>query len=402
MVPELEALGRTLNELATTLQLNDAIRTNAEKQLEQARDIAQAASRSKTTFLAALGHDLRQPLHSMSLSASFLSMRLAGKPDAMVAERMQRSIANLSELVNAVLDVSQLEAGLVRAQVEDVHMPVLLQGVMDEFTEAAAEKGVALKVAPSDESVRSDPRLLRRILENLLGNAVKYTPAGGTVRVDSVRDEATVLISITDTGPGIPHEQQAEIWEEFRQLNNPARDHSKGLGLGLAIVRRMSELLGHEVTCHSAAGLGSTFIVRVPAALRRLAPSVSPETPSLSGRALLVDDDLDIVASTADLLKAWGLHVVSCASAEEALPHIAEPQAAFDVLITDYRLPGLSGLTVVDAARRRFPLLCILVTGDVGTALSEQVPADVITLSKPVSVTSLAAALHPLTAAHGR
>jgi two-component system CheB/CheR fusion protein len=338
----------------------------------------------------------------MSLSASFLSMRLAGKPDGKIAQRVQRSIASLSELVNAVLDVAQLEAGLVRAQVEEVHVPALLQGVADGFEAAAAEKGIALEITPSDESVRSDPRLLRRMLENLVGNAVKYTPAGGRVTVNCVRDEATVLISITDTGPGIPHEQQVEIWEEFRQLNNPARDHSKGLGLGLSIVRRMSELLGHEVRCKSAPGLGSTFTVRIPAALTNLAPSVSPETPSLTGRALLVDDDLDIVASTADLLEAWGLHVVSCASAEEAFSHIAEPRAAFDVLITDYRLPGLSGLTVVDAARRRFPLLCILVTGDVGTALSEQVPADVVTLSKPVSVTSLAAALHPLTAAPGR
>jgi signal transduction histidine kinase/CheY-like chemotaxis protein len=397
MVPELETLGLTFNELATTLQEDDGARRLAQTTMQEARDLAEAASRSKTTFLAALGHDLRQPLHSISLSAALLTMRLAGQPEALLALRMQRSISRLGELVNAVLDVSQLDAGLAKARVHDFCLDALLQGITDDFSDTAAAKGISLLVPACTYWVRSDVRLLRRITENLVGNAVKYTPSGGVIGVSCERVGSEIHLAVADNGPGIPADEQAHIWDEFWQLGNLEREHSKGLGLGLAIVRRMCALLGHQVRCESVPGRGSTFTVTLPAVVGQAVAPIPIDAPALDGTVLLVDDDPAIVVSTTEMLQAWGLTVVACASAEDALVRMADPDASFDALISDYHLPGQSGLEVIAAARRRFPsLLCVLVTGEVGSRLTGQVPPDVLMLFKPVSTPALAAGLRSL------
>jgi signal transduction histidine kinase/FixJ family two-component response regulator len=396
---EFGGLGSTFNELAETLQEREQERAITDEQLRRARDEAEAASRSKTHFLASVSHDLRQPLHSMSLTTDLLRLRLQGRPEAELADRLGRSVVNLVDLVNAVLDVSQLDAGLIVPQVEDFALDRLLQGTADEFADEAARKGVALDVDIAIVWVRSDMRLLRRIVHNLVANAVKYTPAGGSVRVRCVPHDGQIEIQVVDTGRGIPPERQAEIWEEFRQLDNPARDPAKGLGLGLSIVRRMALLLAHPITLRSEPGTGTAVSVRVPTAPARAAKAGPAAPPRLAGRLLLVEDDAGVAASTAGMLREWGLEVRVARTAEAAIAAIAEAARPFDAVLTDFRLPGRSGLDVVASAQLRWPWVRVVVmTGDVGANLKDVVAEGVPVLAKPVSAMTLAAALAPLAA----
>jgi signal transduction histidine kinase len=261
---EFGRLADTFNRLSTQLQKWHAENDVAQEALRVARDEALRASQSKTSFVASVGHDLRQPLHAMAITASLLKLKLKNMPEAVIAERMGRSVSNLSDLVHALLDVSQLDAGLIEPEVSDFTVDSLLQSSTEDFVDQATAKGVRLVVEPSAESVRSDPRLLRRMVQNIVSNAVKYTPAGGTVTARAVAHDDAVEIVVSDTGPGIPAAQQQAVWEEFRQLANPERDHRKGLGLGMSIVKRMADLLGHEVSLSSASGKGTSVTVRVP------------------------------------------------------------------------------------------------------------------------------------------
>ena len=398
MVADFEALGRTFNDLASVLEHDEKDRSRAQAAMREARDLAEAASRSKTTFLAALGHDLRQPLQSMAMNAALLTARLNEKTEAMLVSRIERSISRLAEVVNAVLDLSQLDAGLARPRLENFGIGSLLEPITDEFGDSAAAKAISLVVVPCSDWVRSDLRLLRRITENLVGNAVKYTPSGGTVTVSCHCDASHVYLSVADNGPGIPKDKQAFIWDEFWQLGNANRDHAQGLGLGLAIVRRLCALLGHEVSCESNPGVGSTFTVALPKVEGTRLTFVPFKAPELHGNVLLVDDDSQTLASTGELLEAWGLSVVRCASAEDALIRLGDAHAHFDVVITDYRLTGLPGSQVIIVAKQRYgELLCILLTGEVKFKLPQELPPEVVTLFKPVSPVALASALHKLT-----
>jgi signal transduction histidine kinase/CheY-like chemotaxis protein len=391
--PEFQELGSTFDELASSLELREEERARHEAELRRARDEAQAANRSKTHFLAAVSHDLRQPLHSMALTTSLLNLRLAGQPDAAISARLQTSVSHLAELVNTVLDISQLDAGLIEPALENFPVDTFLQEIAQGLSPEALARGIAVSVQAPAVTVRSDPRLLRRVLDNLLVNAIKYSPGGGTVRFTAAADADAVVIQVSDDGPGIPLDKQKEVWEEFRQLGNAERNSAKGLGLGLAIVRRMADLLGHEVTLDSDGVRGTTFSLRVARADGVARERAAWATPVFSGHVLLVEDDSSAAESTAALLEAWGLKVVACASAESALGQ-TNGEMAFDVLITDYRLPGQSGADVVRSMKARgTATLCIIMTGDVRGSRRLDVPDDVVVLSKPVNPEELASLL---------
>jgi signal transduction histidine kinase/ActR/RegA family two-component response regulator len=394
---EFGGLGSTFNELAETLQAREAERAATDEELRRARDAAEAASRSKTHFMAAVSHDLRQPLHSMSLTSDLLRLKLRGRPEAELADRLGRSVANLADLVSAVLDVSQLDAGLIVPQRDAFALDRVLQGAADEFTDEAEHKHIDLRIDPVPWWVRSDLRLLRRIVHNLVANALKYTGEGGTVQVRCVPDGDALELAVIDTGIGIPMERQQEIWEEFRQLDNPARDPSKGLGLGLSIVRRMAVLLDHPIRLVSEPGTGTVVSLRLPLADARPDTDRMPEAPRLAGRLLLVEDEPSVAAATAGTLREWGLEVDVARTAEAAIAAIGEASLPWDALISDFRLPGRSGLDVIATARRRWPWLrAFVMTGDVGANLAQALPGDVRLLAKPLSATTLAGALAPL------
>lgn len=243
-------------------------RTENERLLREARDAAQAASRAKSRFLAAASHDLRQPVHTLRLLLSALEGAIESQgghadPEAReLVDEIEAAVLSLSDLLNALLDVSRLDAGVVVPTIAACRVGELLRDVALRFQRAAAAAGVRLSVVPSSLVVRTDPVLLARVLDNLVANAVKFAP-GGRVLVGCRRRDGGVEIQVADTGIGIPDGMTDAIFEEFRQLGNDARQRSRGLGLGLAIVRRTADLLGHPVGVRSARGRGSVFSVTV-------------------------------------------------------------------------------------------------------------------------------------------
>jgi CheY-like chemotaxis protein len=240
--------------------------------------------------------------------------------------------------------------------------------------------------------VRSDPQHLGRMLRNLVDNAIKFTPAGGEVTVSCVVDDTAVDIEVRDTGIGVSPEQQRQIFQDLSQLNNPERSRSKGLGLGLAVVDRMSRLLDHALRVESTPGAGSRFIVRVPrgagvSRVRAPSPASAPR-----GRVLLVEDDPLVAEATEALLSSWGARVELARTAEEALALIARDAEGFEIVIADYRLPSSSGLEVVANAILKWPRIkAAIITGDRESVSHERMIATgVHLLEKPVRASQLA------------
>jgi len=297
-----------------------------------------------------------------------------------------------------LLDVSQLDAGLIRPESSTFSVKSLWQESTEDLLQLAVEKQLTVDIKSTNESVRSDARLLRRIVQNLVSNAVKYTPHGGTVTLSTRRDGAFIDLTIADNGVGIPREHQAAIWEEFRQLANAERDPSKGLGLGMAIVKRMADLLQHPLSLESAPGVGTAVTIRVPRATWQSQDHAPTEAPTFRGTVLLIEDDENIAESTTELLKEWGLQVETFGTAESALEALAYHDAPYDAVLADYRLPGLSGADAVRAAKLKWPsVLGLVVTGDLANAeLDTLRDSGVRILAKPLHPDRLADALGPL------
>lgn len=234
-------------------------------------DVAERANRAKTRFLAAASHDLRQPLHTVAVLADLLHRRLRHGDDGALALQMQEAVGAMDRLFQGILDLSKLDAGVVRAARQTVALGDVLKRVRASVAPLAAAHGVALRVRVgrhlAADRVDTDPVLLERILLNLAGNAVRYTPPGGAVLLGSRRREGHARIEVWDTGVGIAHDQQAQVFEEFVQLHNAEPQREQGLGLGLSVVQRLADLLGHPIGLRSRVGRGSCFHVDVPLVL---------------------------------------------------------------------------------------------------------------------------------------
>ncbi|WP_260855099.1 sensor histidine kinase [Mesorhizobium amorphae] len=272
--------------------------------LQEERDRAQTADRAKTRFLAAASHDLRQPIHALGLLISTLSVlgRRGDVPSGearSLASSAKAIVGNLSGLLNALLDISKLDAGVVTVTREDVDLGELFRNLRDEFAASARAKGLNWRVVDTSVHVDTDPMMLKRILDNLLTNAFRYT-SSGSVMLGCRRRGAMVEVQVWDSGLGIPEDQKAAIFEEFVQLNNPARDKAQGLGLGLAIVRRTAELLGHPLKLVSTPGRGSMFSVMLPSA-----HGAAPVLPVNSATRVETVASLMIVDDERDVLDAW-------------------------------------------------------------------------------------------------
>jgi len=403
-------LGATLHFARLQNQLlTDALLLRFEKEaladeLQQQVAIAQRASQEKTRFFAAASHDLRQPLHAIALFGAVLEKDLAGRPEHLHAARLMRAVRTLGTSLDTMLDVSRLDAGVIAPEVRAVPLNALFQSINQMFASRADEKGLQLRLRASPLCVRTDPALLQRLLANLVENAIKYTVHGGVLVVARARGNQ-VWIDVRDTGMGIAPEQLEYIFDEFYQVNNPGRDRSQGLGIGLSIVRRLSELLDHPVRVHSVQGRGSRFRAVLPAspAPSPPAPAVSPHS-GISGllpqRVLLIDDEVDIADAVAALLGSSGvaLKVVRDeAQATAAFMRAVEQRAPFEVLICDYRLAGgADGLDVGLRLRQRFdPLLpLLLVTGETAPERLQRVRnSGVPVLFKPTPAEQLLATL---------
>jgi signal transduction histidine kinase/ActR/RegA family two-component response regulator len=336
----------------------------------------EAADREKTRFFAAASHDLRQPLHAVSLFTAALERTRLDAEGARILAQLAHSVDALSRSLDTMLDVSRLDAGSVQPRVARVGVHGLLRSLLNNFAGRAEAKGLQLRVRPPGGiAVHSDPLLLERLLGNLVDNAIKYTQVGGVVvaaRVGAASGRpGYVRFDIVDTGIGIPPEHRQRVFEEFFQLGNPQRDRRAGLGLGLSIVRRLSELLAHPVALAARHGGGTRFQVWVPLAQEdatstEAAPGsagVSPH-PQLPARVLVVDDEGDSRDALATLLASHGCTVRAAGDLEQAQA-LLEAQAP-EAVIADYRLPGeRSGLDFLLALRARSPRTqVLLVTGE--------------------------------------
>ena len=337
-----------------------------------AKEAAEAANRAKSSFLAAASHDLRQPLHALGMFSQALTERTRDADGQLLAQRITTSVAALEALFSALLNVSKLDAGVIVAQPCDFAIRPLLDRLAEECLPELLERGLKLGIVCGDAVIRSDPLLIERILRNLVANALRYTQQGGIV-IGCRRRGSTYSLEVWDSGPGIPAAQRARIFEEFYQIGNPGRDRTRGLGLGLAIVRRLAEILGHAIDVQSREGHGSVFRVRVPAGnpqavLTNEAPALV--TGALAGRRILVvDDETEVREATVDLLSQWGCIVVATADASGAQRAYAG-RLGPEAMLVDFRLgDGIDGLETIAVLRRTFGLAtpAVLVSGESGT-----------------------------------
>lgn len=370
------------------------------------------ANAAKTRFLAAASHDLRQPVVSVSLLAGLL--REQSLPDAarLFVDRIADSVAALNALLKGLLDLSRFDAGAVTPRHEVVALRPLIESALADERELARRKGLSLRVRAGEHRVRTDPLLAEQILRNLVGNAVRYTDRGGVlVAARRRRDPERVLLQVWDTGRGIPESARGTVFAEFAQLERPTGDATGGLGLGLALVRRATELLRVPLRLRSRVGHGSCFEIELPR-IPEAPPADAPGPPDLAAsparglagrRIVVVDDEPDVLEALRLRLLAWGAEVQAYDGFEaltRALPGIAAASAGPDLLVTDHRLRDGSGLQVAAQARARWPgLPVLLITGDTAPAdLAALSRSGMPVLHKPFEADALRAAIGGLLA----
>jgi len=333
------------------------------------RDRAEEANRAKSRFLASASHDLRQPLHTLSLYSAALRVRKTDERTQEMAREIGNAIASLGTLLDALLDISKLDAGAVRPETSRFALDALLSRMAGDFRPIAQAKGLALALdAHAPLTVETDPVLFERILGNLIDNAIKYT-ASGSVRVAARAASDNVVVTITDSGPGIPRAEHERVFEEFYQLENRERDRARGIGLGLAIVRRLTELLRIGLELESDLGRGTTFRLTLPLVRDRRPAAREPAVPSEvvlpEGLiTLVVDDERSVREGMRTLLEEWGCKVLLASGIDEALAALrgAKP----DLIIADHRLRGSeTGIALLQRAREAAgELPALLITGD--------------------------------------
>jgi Na+/proline symporter/signal transduction histidine kinase/ActR/RegA family two-component response regulator len=334
----------SLREINETLELRVEERT---RQLAAAVAQAEQANQSKTRFVVAASHDLLQPLGAARLFNAALRSRAGQDGDLRgLAESVDNSLNAAGELLEGLLDISRLDAGGVRAEITEFDVGDLLNSLHKQFAPIAAQRGIRFVFKRTRLRVRSDPRLLRRVLQNFIGNALRYTKSGSVVLGARRRvDGSTVELQVMDTGPGITPGNRLAIFEEFRRLEQPSPWGEKGLGLGLSICERIAAILDSTLTLESRPGRGSIFGIRVPRSGAGAAASFSEltehrigraEDASLSARILCVDDDAATLDGLRELLARWGFRVLAVASPEAALALGADQQ--IDIVLADYHL----------------------------------------------------------------
>jgi signal transduction histidine kinase/CheY-like chemotaxis protein len=371
------SFGRNYNRLlARSLQdrfQNEALAERLQQQnleLAVAREAAEAASRSKTQFFAAASHDLRQPLHALGLFASALNDKVHDPGVTRLVASVKASVSALDSLFNELLDISKIDAGVIEPNLEYFRASSVLDRLRSDFEPEASEKGLRLSVRPTKAYLHGDPVLLERILRNLLSNALRYTERGGVVLGCRRRGEQMVF-EVWDSGTGIPGDQQRRVFEEFYQIGNPERSNKRGLGLGLSIVKRLSDLLGYKIELASRSGRGTVFRFSVPLGMPpEPAPCARPAEPPrgniAGGMIVVIDDEASILDGMTWLLTDWGAEVIASASGTDVIEKVYAAGRLPDMIIADYRLAGgRTGAQVIDELRHQLDpeIPAILLTG---------------------------------------
>lgn len=366
--------------------------------LEAAKAQAECANIAKSRFLAAASHDLRQPLQTINLLQGILFKRAQDEDTRKLLDRLDETVGTMSAMLDKLLDINQLEAGVVRPDIVDFPISSLFARLKAEFSFLAGDKGLQWHVVPSSLIARSDPKLLAQMLHNLVSNAVKYT-GSGKLLLGCRRRSEIIRIEVLDTGIGLPMDQARRIFEEFHQLDNPGRDSALGLGLGLSIVKRLGDLLGHSIDVRSIPGYGSAFAIEIPLGDKaeigkasRTRPDPEDAAP-LTGDILVIEDDPTVREMIKLLLDQEGHATIVAEDVATGLKLAGEDAARLDLVIADYNLScGVSGLDAIAALRRHLQrdLPAIVLTGDIATSTLRSV-ADLgyVQLNKPVKAQQL-------------
>ena len=379
------------NSLALLL----AVRFHNEDLVQQLRsqiDVAARANEEKTRFVASAAHDLRQPLHALGMFCATLEQRLQNTPDRPLVRNMMNAIESLEESFGSMLDISRLDAGIVPTAPQTFPIRDVFRRLYQQFGGDAEARDLALRFRATRRVVRSDPLLLERILANLAQNALRYTRRGG-VLVAARRHAGGVALEVWDTGLGIPAEKLEMIFREFYQIDNPERDRSRGLGMGLAIVQRLCHLLQHPLEVRSREGRGSVFRIVVPEGdVNALAVSKEAETlpPRKTGTitVLLIDDERAIREATRELLRPMQVNVIVAATVAEAVASAEKSEQQIDMILSDWRLRGQEdGLEAVRAVRvvSGAGTPAVLITGETSPELLKRAhEAGLVVLHKPL------------------
>jgi len=396
---ELETLADRFNDMADRL---DASHSELEHKVVRRTLELEMANRAKSRFLAVASHDLRQPMHALGLFSSRLSSKPLPNDIRRLAQQIEASVVALGNLLDALLDMSKLDAGAVTPEFADFAVSDILERIEGSFRVSALEKGLKFRVVPSSAILRSDSVLLERIVLNLVSNALRYTARGGIV-VGCRRRNACIRIEVWDTGSGIPLDSQRDIFREFYQLPNSAYDGDKGMGLGLAIVDRLSRVLAHPVRVESTPGRGSVFAVEVP--LGQSAQGLAGTDAIGAGIArgtvvALIDGNALARDGARGALEDWGCEVIAAPSLGEMLARLAERGREPDIIISDYHLGGEeTGIEAIEGVRAAYSadIPGCLISGDTTPAVLQAAQTSgFVLLSKPVRPMKLRALLSHL------
>jgi signal transduction histidine kinase/HAMP domain-containing protein len=384
-----------LRGLAESLERRVSERT---ADLERAIREADRANRSKSKFLAAAVHDLSQPINAARLYVSAIKEDLRNNPIADLAEHAERSLASVESLFSSLMDVSRLESGKLKLKLEHARLEPVLKSLATEFRMFAHSHGLELHCVPTRAVVRTDMALLRRVLQNFLSNAVRYTSAG-KILLGVRRLRTGYRIEVWDTGCGIAGDKTEEIFEEFRRLDPQQGGLERGAGLGLAIVRTIAKLLNCEVKVRSWIGRASVFSIEVPRGKVSMIQEVAELAPIVEGgmdgrRVWCIDDDRDVREATRTVLERWGCQVTTCSSGEECL-RTARCTEAPELLILDYRLEDCVGpdlLPELEAIWSGDAVPVVVVSGEHATLLEQALHnAPWPVLTKPIRPAELRA-----------
>ena len=364
--------------------------------LQQAITQARQANVAKSRFLASASHDLGQPVQSLMLFTALLeTFSLEDRPRTVV-RNLGNAVQALKGLLDGLLDISRLDAGVIEPQPVSFELRPLLTCLSEEYSLTTARKGLSLGVASPEMWLKTDPALLERILRNLLDNAIKYTDQGG-IAIDCRQQDGMARIELRDTGIGIPEDQHEQVFDEFHQLNNPERDRNKGLGLGLAIVRRLTELLSLRLEMNSNPGKGTSFTLWIPLGAKpKSSVPVENTIPGQSGLVLIIEDDQAVLDGLVMLLEHWGWRVISGTGPEDVIESL-RPEDRPNLAISDYRLrQNMTGIQALDMITLRLghAVPAILLTGDTAPErMTEALQSGLLMLHKPVTPDGLQRAL---------
>jgi two-component system CheB/CheR fusion protein len=385
-------------------------RKRVKRALVQAKQQAERANAAKSRFLAAASHDLRQPLQTLHLLQDLLARVVEGEAAQKLIARFDQTLAGMSGMLNTLLDINQIDSGAVRVKKSTFLIGDLFDVLRDEFACHAEDQKVSLRVVPCSLSIHSDPRLLEQMIRNLLSNALKYTKRG-KVLLGCRRRNGMLSIEICDTGAGIPEEDLHSIFEEYRQLDNAARERSQGLGLGLSIVKGLGNLLEHRVYVRSQVGSGSVFGIELELPKCRIAKQhgrnlcvAEPKNEAIRRTAeiLIIEDDPEVRDLLDHLLKDEGYRTAVARDGAAAIDLVTQGAMQPDLILTDFNLPnGMDGLQATaklrEKSHRKTPV--IVLTGDISTSTSREIALqNCVKLDKPIKLKELTQIIQQLVA----